>query len=96
MLNNVFEPLPLQDIEEKIELNKQQWGHDLYKLKQLLEFELSLIERGVLRSKWEFMKSTKSYQELINDILSSEIQIQNLKEQIRHIQNKILRDIINV
>lgn len=94
MMNNVFEPLPLEDIDEKIELNKKQWGYDLIRFKQLLEFELAIVERGILREKWEWCKEKEQrpVQDLIYSLIPNEIQVSNLKEQIRHVQNRILRE----
>ena len=79
-----FKPLLLDDIEEKVKLNIENNGYDLMGLKEMLEFELNLIQRDILA----FINRG----EMIS--MTSHIQAQNLREQIAYINNKIIKDLL--
>lgn len=76
-----FNPLHLEDIDESIDLNLEEWSYDLIKFKQLKEAELFVIERSMLRDIYD--------RKPLNFI--NYVQAQNLREQIAHITNRILR-----
>ena len=79
-----FVPLSLDDIEEKVRINQEQNGYDLMGLKEMLEFELSLVQRDILK----YIHEGKMIH------IESHIQAQNLREQIAYITNKITRDLL--
>ena len=83
-MTDFFRPLSIDDIEEKVKINQDQHGYELITLKELLEFELFLIERDALKFINEGQK--------INMV--SLIEAQNLREQIAYITNKITRDLL--
>jgi hypothetical protein len=88
---NVFHVLKVEDIDDKIALNIKKHGYSLKQFRDLLAFEMFLIQRDLLKTQWLFSKSTRSHQELLRETLPLSIQIQNLTEQIFRV-DQIMRD----
>lgn len=73
-MENLYQPLKIEDVQEKIKLNREK-GIDIKKLRDLLYEELFSGERTLLK-----VKST---------IHPIEIQNQNLREQLKIIEGVI-------
>jgi hypothetical protein len=80
-----FMPLEKVDIDQNIKQNEIDWGWSLVELKELKEHELFLIEREILRDTYEARGSK----------ITTLIQRQNLREQVAHISNRIIREQLN-
>jgi len=94
-MQSIFEVLKQEDIDEKIRLNMKDWGYTLQQLKEKLEDELAHHERIIIKLLFDYTKlpevNDKTYKGHVMEILPYQIQTQNLKEQIRHINNRILK-----
>lgn len=99
-IHDFFKPLSLEDIDEKININIDRYGYSLLELKGLFELELSMIERDILQNRYAQLNLNphdfyRTYQVLLRRCFNSEMQAQNLKEQIRHLENRIIGELKN-
>lgn len=78
-MQNMFEPLKPEDIQEKIDLNKKDHG---YSLKHLREF----LQQERFKNRRKTLELRNKYDELL---VIQDIQDQNLVEQIAYIDKKI-------
>jgi len=91
--SNYWKPLLEEDIEEKVKLNAEK-GIILEDLRGRLLLEMFECERVALKLKFDFTKLNKflgilRYRNYLRELLPSEIQAQNLKEQIAYIDKKL-------
>lgn len=95
---NMFQPLSEFDIEEKWEINKNDYRGDLIKFKGALEYELAYHQREVIKlraseAKTPFWKRIFLNKEYKHTLFCLDTQSQNLREQISYVENKILKEL---
>lgn len=91
---NFFQPLSKEDILEKVEVNKHDYGYTPIQLREKLCDELAQHRRHILFLKYQHSKKNLlwaflTYPRHLKVLLPFEVQAQNLEEQINYINQLI-------